>query len=40
MLGVIFFICNVAVVRRLGLYSEEDGEEEYYEKEEDGVIDS
>lgn len=40
MSGVILPICNVAVARRLGLHPEEDGEEEHYEKEEDGATDS
>lgn len=38
--GMIFPICDVAVARRLGLYPEQDGEEQHDEEEEDGATDS
>lgn len=40
MSGVILSVCNVAVARRLGLHPEEDGEQQHYEKEEDGATHS
>lgn len=40
MSGMIFPICDVAVARRLGLYPEQDGEEQHDEEEEDGATDS
>lgn len=40
MSGMIFPICDVAVPGRLGLHPEEDGEEQHYEKEEDGATHS
>ena len=37
---MVFPVCNMVVARRLGLHPEEDGEEQHYEKEEDGATDS
>lgn len=37
MSGMVLPVWNVAVARRLGLHPEEDGEEQHYEKEEDGA---